>query len=177
MAKIKPEDNDVHRFANGQWEVVDSFGGNPPTANMDEIIVAVGDEQMEASGGDCPVVVLFAPRSRLTAVIHIGADHLDDDHHETMISTVLDRYPFPKTSKVHVLMDSSGYGKPEAERAAWLDRIRASLTDKGLKSVETCTDGEGKNVMLNANDGVLKVEDGGENSLLEVTYGTGSADA
>jgi hypothetical protein len=170
MAKIKPNDGEIFRFQGDEWEPVESFGSGPPTANMDEAIVAVGDEQMEAAGGDCPVIVLFDPKSRFAAVIHISADRIQDDHHKVLVNAVLDRFKFPAKTKAYVLMDLEGPGKVPAEREEWLDRICDHLKSRKLKAIEKFTDGQGKTVVLDALEGNLRVEDDNGNTVLDYSY-------
>jgi hypothetical protein len=158
MAKIKPKQDVTYRWQGDGFVPVDSFGEMPPTANMDEIIVAVGDEQMEASGGDCPIITFFAAKSKLAAVVHVDAEHAADDYHETMIDALLSTFSFPKNSHVHISMDLSGQGKEPKERKKWFKAIKEYLVACGYAEVSHDTEGEGKYVTLDAKNGRLSVE-------------------
>ena len=170
MAKAKPKLGQVFRSQGTGFEVVESFGSNPPTADSDETIVAIADEQMEAAGGDCPIITFFNPDTKLGAVVHLNAEHRLDQHHVTMIEELIAEFTIAKSSSVHVILDLKGLGKPVEEREPWLDKILAFLGSKGFTDVVAVTKGEGKYVTLNGQQGLLIVQDNDWETIVEYSY-------
>jgi len=169
MSKIDLNPDDIYRFQEGAFSPYE-IGSEPPTAKMDEIIVAIADEEMVASGGDCPIVTFFDPETRIAAVIHIDVEHLGDNHHSYLIKSLVTSFEIPQKSIVHILMDLKGIGKKVRTRQPWLDAIEETLKEHGFNNVIVFTEKEGKDTTLNAESGRLIVEGNGEEVILDHNY-------
>lgn len=134
-----------------------NFGEEPPNAKMDEMLVAKALDELQASGGDCPVVTMYDKEERIGVLVHISAEHLHDKYHATLFDKLFVTFSVSQESKICIAMDLEGPGKEKLERKQWLHEIKADLEERGYKNIRTCTEGEGKDVTLNCAAGTLVI--------------------
>jgi hypothetical protein len=150
-----------------------NFGEEPPNAKMDETLIAKAVNELQASGGDCPIVALYNSANRVGVLVHISAEHAADGYHATLLDKLFATFDLPAESEVYILMDLQGLGKVEAERTSWLNQIRGVLEARGFSGIHTCTRAAGKNVTLNAASGTMVVNDDNGHELLAVDLAAG----
>lgn len=167
MAKKQVTLGDVFRSRQAKnFQKNPNFGEEPPNAKMDEMIVAKGVDELQASGGDCPIVAMYDKDERIGILVHIDAEHAHDEYHATLFDKLFATFSVPQASRIDIAMDLEGTGKVKAERKQWLDKIKADLEGRGFADIYVCTGGEGKYVTLNSADGSLMIANHDEQELL-----------
>ncbi|HLE49069.1 MAG TPA: hypothetical protein VI819_03505 [Patescibacteria group bacterium] len=142
-------------------------------AKADTFVIGRDGPVLEAWGGACRVIAMYENAGKNGAVIHINAVDLWGNRHEELIDQLLEAVPdLSKSALPYVLGDTSSLDpyvqELEGDRESWNKAIAEYLKKKGIKNVKVFSSGEGKDVSLDTQTGILKVLDDNGKPLLEV---------
>jgi hypothetical protein len=158
-------------------------GADERVCYQGELLVACDAGEVMATGGPCPIIVLYDAASRHAAVMHISGEDAEagggGDGFVEMVE-LLDEVAaeFPRTAVGFICLDQNPYPglmpEDEAEQAAhrmgYAASARDYLTEAGFAQVQLLSEGQEKTIRLNTSTGKLVVLDEDDGVLLTVDY-------